>query len=150
MAVANQVSDQLTLLDAGKKQAVATEGRSYRRYFSITTALGDAASVVRLCKLYAGERLLGGKIAGVIAGGAGATLALGTGAVGGFVVDAGGAASLMAATAIDAALNANFGNTPALRFGELQTVDSEIMGTIAGGAFLAGKVIAGEVIVQRP
>jgi hypothetical protein len=141
MAVVNQVSDQLTLLDAGKKQAVATEGRSYKRYFSITSVAGDATSVLRLAKLYAGERILHGWIAAEISGAATATLALGI---------TGSTSKFLAATAIDAALAARFAHTPLLAMGELQTADGEIIATIGTAGLLAGHIIAGWVEVMRP
>lgn len=141
MAVVDQVSAQLTLLDANKKWAVATEGRVLRRYFSITTVAGDAGSTIRLTKIFAGERLMGGHIAGVIFGAAGATLALGI---------TGSTAKFLAATAIDAALNADFAHTPALAFGELQAADGEIIGTTAGGALLDAKAVGGYIDVMHP
>jgi len=140
-AIVDKVSDQLTFTDAGKKWAVATEGRVLRRYFSITIVTSDLGATYRLCPIYKDERLMGGHIAGVIAGAAGATLALGiTGTV----------AKFMAATAIDAALNADFAHTPALGFGELQAANGEIIGTTAGGASLDGKVLAGYIDVLHP
>lgn len=141
MAIVDVVGDQLTLLDAGKKTAFATESRLERRYFSLTVVTSDLGATYRLVKIYAGERLMGGHIAGVIAGAASATLALGI---------TGSTAKFLAATAIDAALNADFGHTPALGFGELQTADGEIIGTTAGGASLNNKILAGYIDVIRP
>jgi len=140
MAVVNQVSDQLTLQDADKKLAANSEGKPFRRYFSITTLAGDATSVIRFVKIYKDERLMGGHIAAVICGAANATLALGI---------TGSTSKFLAATAIDSALNADFNHTPALAFGELQTVDGEIIGTVGTAAALVNKVIAGYIDVQR-
>lgn len=148
MAVANQVSDQLTLTDAYKKEATPTETKPFRRYFSITTAVGDATSTIRLTRYYAGERLMGGRIAGVIFMAGGGTFSLGTGLplTG---VPVGGAASLLALTAADAAVDVTFGTTPALRLGELQTADGELILTTAVAALLAAKVVAGWLDVLR-
>lgn len=141
MSIVNVVSDQLTLTDANKKWAVATEGRVLRRYFSLTTATSDLGATYRFVPIYKGERLMGGHIAGVIAGASSATLALGI---------TGSTSKFLAATAIDSALNADFAHTPALGFGELQTADGEIIGTTAGGASLDGKVLAGYIDVIHP
>ena len=136
-------SDQVTKIDASPREFIPPQdafGRVRRSYFNFVVPAGNIAinDTVELCEVESGVRLFGGRIAfEAMSTGAGTSqVQLGDGTT---------AAKYLGTTSVDAAGEADFGNSVALNIGEKVTSKFRLTATALGEAWAAGQRLTGYI-----
>lgn len=155
--MATVYSDQQTLrnsLEAGTGYSltdgmISTNGRVHATFFSYTTAAVASGTVIELCTLPKGARILRGSIVTAASLGGSTTLSIGTDVAlvdeAGTALTAAGVANLLAATATTGATNTPFAATRALGYLGLTTAATKLNAVTGGATLTAAVFVTGHV-----